>query len=102
MRGAQLRTFFKKALADVLPLEVRRKRKHGFGLPIADWLRTDPALREMMHDLLLSPTSLQRGFFQRRAVEDLVRHHEGDETSFYGTAIWNFMMLELWLRESGH
>jgi asparagine synthase (glutamine-hydrolysing) len=101
MRGAQLRTFFKKAFADVLPVAVRRKRKHGFGLPISVWLRTDPPLLELMRELLLTPTSLQRGIFHRRAVENLIHRHETDETSFYGTAIWNLMMLELWLRGAG-
>ena len=55
----------------------------------------------MMLDLLLSPTSLQRGFFQRRTIEDIVHRHQTDETSFYGTVIWNLMMLELWLRGAG-
>jgi len=30
----------------------------------------------------------------------LVRRHETDTTSFYGTIIWNVMILELWLRRA--
>jgi asparagine synthase (glutamine-hydrolysing) len=98
MRGAELRTFFKETYADLLPAEVRQKQKHGFGLPIPVWLRDDPTLREMMHDLVLGERLKQRGLFAPRALEELVRRHQTDTTSFYGTILWNVMILELWLR----
>ena len=98
MRGRHLRTFFKKAYADLLPPEVRSKSKHGFGLPIAEWLRTDPALAEMMNDAILSPRSLARGYFRKEALVDLLDRHRADMTSFFGTTLWNLVILELWLR----
>jgi asparagine synthase (glutamine-hydrolysing) len=99
MRGRRLRSFQKKALSGLLPKEIREKKKHGFGLPIPIWLRTDRALNEVMRDLVLSPRSIQRGYFKKAALEKLVKDHSADETSFYGTALWNLMMLELWLRK---
>lgn len=99
MRGRNLRSFFKHAYADLLPAETRAKTKHGFGLPIPVWLRTDTRLNEMMRDLVLSPATVQRGHFRKKALEELVARHQTDETSFYGTALWNLMMLELWLRQ---
>jgi asparagine synthase (glutamine-hydrolysing) len=98
MRGTRLRSFQKKAYADLLPPKIRTKKKHGFGLPIPVWLRTDRKLSEMMHDLVLSPRSIQRGYFTKKALEGLVHWHETDETSFYGAVLWNLMILELWLR----
>jgi asparagine synthase (glutamine-hydrolysing) len=101
MRGRRLRTFFKAAYADLLPPEIRAKTKHGFGLPVATWLRTDPRLKAMMHDLVLSPQSVQRGYVRRPAVERLVRLHAADTgSSLYGTLLWNLMILELWHRAS--
>jgi len=99
MRGTKLRTFQKRAYADLLPLEIRRKKKHGFGLPIPVWLRTNKGLNEMMHDLVLSPGSIQRGYFRKKALENLVKEHSVEETSFYGTILWNLMVLELWQRK---
>ena len=99
MRGTKLRTFQKRAYSDLLPIEIRKKTKHGFGLPIPVWLRTDKELNEMMHDLVLSPGSIQRGYFRRKALEDLVKEHSIEETSFYGTVLWNLMVLELWHRQ---
>jgi asparagine synthase (glutamine-hydrolysing) len=98
MRGQKLRSFFKTAYADLLPVEIRRKKKHGFGLPIPVWLRTDKKLNEMMRDLVLSPRSVQRGYFRKRTLEWLIALHATDETSFFGTILWHLMMLELWHR----
>jgi asparagine synthase (glutamine-hydrolysing) len=98
MRGRRLRTFFKRAYSDFLPLETINKTKHGFGLPIPIWLRTNKTLNEMMHDLVLGSRSTQRGYFSRKSLEKLIERHATDETSFYGTILWNLMILELWHR----
>lgn len=98
MRGLTLRTFFKEAYSELLPQEVRNKSKHGFGLPIHLWLRTHQGLNEMMRDLVLSPRSVQRGYFKKKMLEKIVKGHQTDSTSFYGTILWNLMMLELWHR----
>ena len=99
MQGRQLRSFFKKTYADFLPPEVLSKKKHGFGLPIPVWLRDDKSLNELMHDLVLSSQSVQRGYFRKEALEMLVACHRVDKTSFYGTILWNLMILELWHRD---
>ena len=99
MRGRQLRSFFKKAYAELLPAEVRAKTKHGFGLPIPNWLRTDRDLNDLMHETVLSPRSVQRGYFRREALEKIIELHRNDETSFYGTVLWNLMVLEMWHRK---
>src|SRR5581483_6134511 len=96
MKGRRLRSFFKETYADFLPVEIRKKTKHGFGLPIPSWLRTDKRLNEMMLDLLLDPTTIQRGYFQKNTLEELVLRHQNDSTAFYGTILWNLMILELW------
>jgi asparagine synthase (glutamine-hydrolysing) len=96
MRGRRLRTFFKDAYRDFLHPDTIAKHKHGFGLPIAVWLRTDRRLNAMMHDLVLGPRAVQRGYFKRSALEDLVRRHQDDTGSYYGTILWNLMVLEAW------
>jgi asparagine synthase (glutamine-hydrolysing) len=98
IRRGRLRWFFKQAYADLLPRAVRTKRKHGFGLPIPIWLRTDPALREMVHDLLLGSDCLVAAYLKPSALQDLVARHQRDTTSFYGTVLWNAVVLELFLR----
>jgi len=98
MRGRKLRVFFKRAYRDLLPPETLGKTKHGFGLPIAVWLGTDPTLNAMMRDLVLAPRSLARGYFQKTALERLIEKHRTDTSQFSGTVLWNLMVLELWQR----
>jgi asparagine synthase (glutamine-hydrolysing) len=98
VRGLQKRYIFKKAFQKLLPQEILKKKKHGFGLPIARWLRTHPGFRELARSLLLDSSSSQRIVFQPRAVEELFRKHDEEKSDFYGTFIWNLMMLELWQR----
>jgi asparagine synthase (glutamine-hydrolysing) len=100
MPGTELRSFFKQAYADLLPPETLQKRKHGFGLPIPLWLRTDPGLHDLMRELMLGRPTRERGIFRREAVEDLIRRHEADSTHYYGAVIWNLMVIELWLRKN--
>src|SRR5262249_38746983 len=50
LAGGRLKALLKRAFADVLPRELLTRRKQGFMIPLARWLRTD--LREAMEDLL--------------------------------------------------
>jgi asparagine synthase (glutamine-hydrolysing) len=82
MRGTKLRVFPESAFSDLLPNEIKTKKKQGFGLPTPIWLRTHERLNDLMHELVLSPRSLHRRYFRKKALEDLVQAHKTDETSF--------------------
>ena len=99
MKGLQLRSFFKWAYSDLLPKEIIKKGKHGFGLPISYWLKTFKPLNELMHDVVLGRRTLDRRIFQAEKLRGLVRLHESDRTPFFGVILWNIMMLELWIRQ---
>jgi asparagine synthase (glutamine-hydrolysing) len=98
LKGFQKRYIFKKAFENLLPQEILRKKKHGFGLPVARWLRSHAGFRDLAHSLLLDNSTLQRDYFRRNALEDLLHRHDAEKSDFYGTFIWNAMMLELWHR----
>ena len=98
LKGLQKRYIFKRAFEELLPQEILSKKKHGFGLPIARWLRTHPGFRKIARSLLLDASALQRGYFRPNALEELLRKHDDERSDFYGTFIWNLMMLELWYR----
>ena len=99
VKGVEKRYLFKHAFRELLPTEVIHKKKHGFGIPVATWMKSDPQMREIAHDILLSPRTYQRGFIRRSFVEDLMRKHETDDTAFYGDTLWTFLTLELWFRQ---
>lgn len=98
VRGLEKRYLFKRATRGFLPAAILNKKKHGFGLPIGIWLKTDPKFRALSRDVLLSPKTYQRGYFQRQFVENLFAGLEQDDTPYFGDLLWVFFMLELWHR----
>jgi asparagine synthase (glutamine-hydrolysing) len=96
LRGLKLRDFYKRAFADFLPREIIHKRKHGFGLPFGEWLRTEPSLRELTQQSLQSLQ--QRGIFRAQCIEQLLRSHQEDHAAYFGSMVWALVMLELWLQ----
>lgn len=100
VKGIEKRYLFKKALRKLLPVEIIQKKKHGFGIPVAEWMKTDPRMRELTRDTLLSRRAFERGYFRRDFIEDLFRKHEGDDSSYYGDTLWTFLTLELWHRQA--
>jgi len=96
LSGLTPKYLLKKAGARLLPAETRKRRKMGFGVPVAHWMRGE--LRPWVEDVLLSPRALKRGYFEPEALRQLVRAHlDGrQEQSF---ELWALLWLELWHRE---
>ncbi len=95
-RGGRLKSLLKRAFADMLPTENVNRRKMGFGVPVGQWFRG--AMRELSQDALLSPRSLERGYFRGPEVRRLVDEHLGRRAD-HSFQIWSLLMLELWHRE---
>jgi asparagine synthase (glutamine-hydrolysing) len=98
LKGFEKRYIFKRAFKDLLPQEILKKKKHGFGLPIARWLRTHKGFRDLARTLLLDGSALHMAHFRQDALERLLHAHDNEQSDFYGTFIWNIIMLELWQR----
>jgi asparagine synthase (glutamine-hydrolysing) len=98
VKGLQKRYLFKEATRDLLPKVILEKKKHGFGLPMGMWLKTDPKMRQLAGDILRDPQTYQRGYFQREFIERTFAAMDKDDTPFYGDVLWPFLMLELWHR----
>lgn len=101
VKGLKKRYLFKRAFRNLLPPEIIRKKKHGFGIPVATWMKSDPRMRELSRDVLLSARSHERGYFRRRFIEDLFEKNDRDNTStYYGDMLWTFLTVELWHRNA--
>lgn len=98
VRGLSKRHLFKQATAGILPDAVLHKKKQGFGLPIAVWLRSDPAFQQMVRDVLFEPRTLSRGLFDPGFVESLIAEHIRGSWD-HSSGIWQLLILELWLRK---
>src|SRR5215469_1307488 len=94
VRGFQMKYLLKEALANHVPSEIIRRRKEGFPNPSASWLAHD--LRDMVADILLDSKSIARGYFQRAAIEELIKHNS--RSVRYTPEVFSLLVLELWHR----
>ncbi len=98
VRPGKNRYIFKRAMTGFLPEEIIRKKKHGMGLPIARWFRTDRKLSELLKDVLFTGAPFLSAYVKPEYLGKLKASFEVDETPYYGDNLWVYLMLELWLR----
>ncbi len=87
---------FKKTVKNILPQEITRKRKKGFGLPIASWIKNE--LKNLIMDALGKDKIKREGLFDYEYIGFILKEH------FNGRAdnrkkIWTLFMFEKWLTE---
>jgi asparagine synthase (glutamine-hydrolysing) len=85
----------KKVSQRWLPAEVIHRKKQGFPMPVAFWLRNEA--RPFVRDVL-SPSALKRrGLFNPVFVEKLIEQHESGFAD-HSSLLWGLMSVELWQR----
>jgi asparagine synthase (glutamine-hydrolysing) len=91
-RGAEMKYILKKAASDLLPSAIRgRKDKKGFPVPLHIWAKGRAG--EFFEEILGSSACRERGLFDGRRVQDLIRNEEE-----FGRRLWGLLNLELWFR----
>jgi asparagine synthase (glutamine-hydrolysing) len=94
VRGLTTKYIAKRALASRIPKPILNRRKAGFPVPYASWLRKD--LRNWVTDILLDRTTTNRGYFATSAVRDLLARDLAG--GGYSKEIFSLVTLELWQR----
>lgn len=93
----ELRGFYKQAMQGILPTEVLTKSKHGFGLPFSRWVKTDPALKDLV-DVALRNFKV-RGLLRDTFLERVMHSHHQPQATIVDRFAWDIMMLELWMTQ---
>jgi asparagine synthase (glutamine-hydrolysing) len=93
-RGPVGKVVLKEAMRDLVPADLLRRPKQGFGLPVGEWFRGD--LREMVSDTLLTRPRLA-AHLRIDTVRALWEEHLSGRAD-RGHALWTLLVLELWLR----
>ena len=96
MRRFEIRSFFRRALADFLAPETLSKSKHGFGLPFGLWLNEHRRLKDFANESLASLR--KRNILNPHYLDDVIKNHQTGHAAYYGVMIWILMMLEQWLQ----
>ena len=95
LRGLVHKYLIKRIMKGILPGEILRRRKLGFGVPIDRWFRHE--LRDMAYDLLLDSRATGRGYFRPDAVRRYLDEHVQRRADHHHR-LWSLLMLELWHR----
>jgi len=94
IKGFETKHILKDVARSLVPASLIDRPKMGFGIPRAEWLRTE--MKELVIDTLTDTTARQRGWLDPVQVKKVLDiHMTGQDTD---NLIWPMLMLELWAR----
>jgi asparagine synthase (glutamine-hydrolysing) len=94
LNGFHLKFIWKKALLRRVPDKILKRKKAGFPVPYEFWLRNN--LKDQIRDILTDRKTIERGYFERTAVEKLIDANTDSGT--YSKEVFSLVALELWHR----
>ncbi len=95
LRGFKTKWILREAVKGILPREILTRRKMGFPVPFALWMKE--GWGSVARDVLLDRRTRERGIIDPGAVDRLLAAHASGEQEG-GDAIWSLLNLELWYR----
>jgi asparagine synthase (glutamine-hydrolysing) len=95
VQGITTKRILKEAFEGRVPQEILDRKKTGFPVPVETWLKED--LRDYVQEILLDRMTMARGYFERSAVEALVKESADSGSNTY--ELFSLVTLELWHRQ---
>lgn len=93
-KGVHMKRVLLDSFADVLPREVHRRGKMGFGVPLGNWFRQE--LRSYIIDHM-APGARIYEYLQEAAVRRCLEQHLA-RMADHSHRLWTLLTLEVWLR----
>jgi len=97
MRDGKGKYLLRKIAEQILPPESLTKRKQGFAIPLAHWLKGE--LKELALDTFNSTEFKQRGIFNTQVVNQCMQDHLENKKD-YSENLWQCLVFELWARKN--
>jgi asparagine synthase (glutamine-hydrolysing) len=94
LRGLTPKYILKKAMKNLIPNEVIQRKKKGFGVPIAKWVKGP--LKELFRELLSPDRIKKEGFLNPEYVASLLKDHLLNKKD-NRKQLWTLLVWELWL-----
>ena len=95
LHGKEKKYILKKAFERMLPDDILYRKKMGFSVPLAEWLRGE--IRPLADGIFHSSQGGLADLFNMTKVRDLWRFHlNGDNR--YTQELWSMIVFELWWR----
>lgn len=98
LRNGEGKHVFKKALQPYLSDDILYRKKQGFSIPLAAWLRGP--LADAMRRAVLNPALLDTGIFNPAFLKQMVDEHQSSAKD-HSTTLWSVLMFDAFLRKNG-
>jgi asparagine synthase (glutamine-hydrolysing) len=96
IQGDRRKHLLKQLAYRLIPRELLDRPKQGFGVPIGHWFRG--SLRDLFGDVLGSPTTRQRGYFNYALIDRVLEEHLTGRRD-HALRLWQLVVFELWHRQ---
>jgi asparagine synthase (glutamine-hydrolysing) len=83
----------KEAFKPVLPDDILYRKKMGFSVPLAAWLRSE--IKDLTEDYLFTKAQGIQQYFDMDVVKQLWQQHQ-DEKADHSTVLWSMLMFQMW------
>lgn len=93
LRGFTTKYLLKRLMKDKLPREIVYRKKKGFGIPLAKWLREE--LRPLVLELLSKDKLQKQGLFNPEYVHILIEEHFSKKAD-NRKQIWTLLVFQMW------
>jgi len=94
LKGMTSKYILKRAFKKYLPDSIIHRKKKGFGVPIAKWVKGP--LKELFEDLLSSDRIKREGFLDPEYVNELLEDHLANKRD-NRKQLWTLLVWELWV-----
>lgn len=93
LSGNNGKYILKETVKNLLPKNVTKRAKKGFGIPIAEWLKG--RLNPLVHDLLNADRLRNQNIFNANFVQKILNEHETGAANHY-KQLWTLLIFQLW------
>lgn len=94
INGKMKKRIVQDAFRDILPNELYNRPKHGFEIPLLDWLRTD--LKNMLNELLDDDFIISQNIFQLNEIKKLKLKLFSNNPEDSPARIWALIIFQHW------
>ncbi|MBF0447527.1 MAG: amidotransferase 1, exosortase A system-associated [Magnetococcales bacterium] len=96
MNDGEGKYLFKKGLKDLIPHGILNRKKQGFHIPVAEWLRKP--MRKRLRSCFTDKRLAQTGLFDMDYLEVLEERHVSGKYDYHG-ALWSILMFDAFLKK---
>jgi len=97
LRGIRQKYILKETFKDLLPEFILRRSKHGFDVPIGEWLRNE--LKNSFFNVVSKQNVSRYGLLNYNTIKNLFRAHLNRKED-YSNQLWSIFVFQWWLNKN--